>query len=300
MLPLLKNLKDNQEHSNSELYESLCLEFNITDEEKEALLSSGIKIMDNRIGWAKTYLKKAKLLEYTKRGYTKITENGLKVLSENPSKIDNKYLERFNDFLEFRNIKEQQFNFLEGFPKDSSGNIHITMTKNTEETPDELIENGYNSIKANIKQELLNKLRESTPDFFERTILELLEKMDYGKGEVTGKTGDGGIDGIIYQDKLGLDKIYLQAKRFAENNPVSAHMVRDFMGALEVNGVNKGVFITTSRFPKESLQNTKSQKSIILIDGNKLVDLMYEFNLGVHIEKTFEMKKIDLDYFAEE
>jgi restriction system protein len=201
MLPLLKILKNNKEYSNLELYKILCAEFNVTDEEKETLLSSGVKVMENRIGWSKTYLKKAKLLEYTKRGYSKITKLGLNALAENPQIINNKFLEKYSDFLEFKNLKN-----------DSNNIIKDIVNENTDQTPDELIENGYNSIKADIKQELLDKLRVSTPDFFEKVILKLLEKMNYGKGEKTGRSGDGGVDGIIYQDKLGLDKIYLQAK----------------------------------------------------------------------------------------
>lgn len=293
MLPLLKLLGDRKEHNFVDLINELSEQLNLTEEEKIAKTSYGTTIIDNRVGWAKTYLKKAKLLEYTKRSYSQITERGLEVLSKNPPKIDVKFLEQFDEFLEFRSIKNiDQTNLITNSP--------TTDNSCQNKTPIELMEDGYNSINANLKQELLDKLREYPPAFFEKTILKLLEKMGYGKGEVTGKSGDGGVDGIIYQDKLKLEKIYLQAKRFAENNPVTAHMVRDFVGALEVNGVNKGVFITTSKFPKDSLSNIRSQKSIKLIDGYELADLMIEHNLGVSIENTFEIKKIDLDFFDEE
>ncbi len=293
MLPLLKLLSDKKEHNFLDLINILSNQYNLTEEEKNAKTSTGFTIIDNRVGWAKTYLKKAKLLEYTKRGYSQITERGLDVLSKNPSKIDVKFLEQFNEFIEFRSIKNTDQSL-------STTNTTINDSSCQNKTPIELMEDGYNSITANLKQELLDKLREYPPAFFEKTILKLLEKMGYGKGEVTGKSGDGGVDGIIYQDKLKLEKIYLQAKRFAENNPVTAHMVRDFVGALEVNGVNKGVFITTSKFPRDSLSNIKSQKSIKLIDGYELADLMIEHNLGVSIENTFKIKKIDLDFFEEE
>jgi len=148
---------------------------------------------------------------------------------------------------------------------------------------------------------LLVRLRKESPQFFEKAVLGLLVSMGYGEGEVTGKSGDGGVDGIVNEDKLGLDKIYFQAKRFDEDSPVSASMIRDFVGTLELNGVNKGVFITTSRFPKDAEQVIAgSHKSIVLLNGNRLVQLMIEHNLGVNSEKIFDVKKIDSDYFLED
>jgi len=163
------------------------------------------------------------------------------------------------------------------------------------------MESGYNSIRANLGQELLDKLRRSSPNFFEKVVLELLKNMGYGKGKVTGHSGDGGIDGFINQDKLGLDKIYFQAKRFSENTSVTPSMLRDFLGALELKGANKGVFITTSRFPKGSHENlSNTLKTVILVDGKKLVDLMVEYNVGVQNERKYEIKKVDNAFFSED
>ena len=166
-----------------------------------------------------------------------------------------------------------------------------------------MMETGFDSIQASLGQELLSRVRTSQPAFFERLVLKLLESMGYGKGEVTGRSGDGGIDGYIHQDKLGLDKILFQAKRFGEDTPVSASMLRDFIGTLATNeaNANKGVFITTSKFPKDAENNSsRSPKPIKLIDGPKLVKLMIEHNIGVSITKLYEIKKIDTDFFVEE
>jgi restriction system protein len=178
----------------------------------------------------------------------------------------------------------------------------ITSEKASEkDTPDQLMDYGFNSINASLGQELLTKIRSNSPDFFERLVLELLSKMGYGEGKVIGKSGDGGIDGFISQDILGLDKIFFQAKRFGEDTPVSASMLRDFVGSLEVNGVSKGVFMTTSRFPKDAeAVISRSHKSIVLIDGTKLVKLMIEHNVGVYEKRAYRIKEIDIDFFQEE
>jgi len=293
MFPLLKSLKNGQEINVRTLIEQLCSEFKLTEQEKLELLPSGQQpIIDNRIGWAKTYLLKAGLIESPRRGFVKITQKGIDVLNKKIDKINVKFLEQFPEFIEFRTIKkEQSAEQNESASEEQVENI----------TPDELIEDGFNSIQASLGQELLSRLRKSPPAFFENVVLKLLSNMGYGKGKVTGQSGDGGIDGYIYQDKLGLDKILFQAKRFGEDTSVSASMIRDFIGTLATNEANKGVFITTSRFPKDAENlSSRSQKSIRLIDASKLVSLMIEFNIGVSIEKTYEIKKIDSDFFIEE
>ena len=293
MLPLLKFLTDGNEHSTRESIEHISNLYNLSDEEKTKLLPSGQQpIIDNRVGWARTYLKKAGLLDNIRRGYIKITKKGLDILKQNITRIDIKFLEQFPEFVEFRTIKREQNLELR----------NLIQTDNIEEvTPDELIENGVNSINASLAQELLDRLKKNSPSFFELVVLKLLSAMGYGKGEVTGRAGDGGIDGFVNQDRLGLDKIYFQAKRFAENNPVSASMLRDFVGSLELNRVNKGVFITTSKFPSNANELVnRSHKSIILIDGNKVTQLMIENNVGVATEKTYNIKRIDSDFFPED
>lgn len=296
MLPILKHLSNQQEYRARDLIEPISDMFGLSDDEKRELLPSGKqRIIDNRIGWARTYLKKAGLLEDPRRGYTKITDRGLEVLGRNLQKINVKFLEEFPEFIEFRSIRKNQDN------ADSSNVANIVEEEIEDVTPDELMEKGYELIKTNLGQELLNKLRKNSPSFFENVVLELLSSMGYGEGKVTGHSGDGGIDGVVYQDKLGIDKIFFQAKRFDEKNAVSASMVRDFVGALDLNGVNKGVFITTSKFPKNSEDLvSRSHKSIKLVDGRYLVQLMIDHDLGVDTEKIYKIKRIDSDFFPEE
>ena len=295
MLPILKHLSNQQEYRARDLIEPISDMFGLSDDEKRELLPSGKqRIIDNRIGWARTYLKKAGLLEDPRRGYTKITDRGIEVLNQKPQKINIKFLKQFSEFIEFRSRKNQD-------NTDSNNVTNIVDEEIEDVTPDELMEKGYELINSNLRQDLLNKLLINSPSFFEEVVLKLLLSMGYGEGKVTGHSGDGGIDGVVYQDKLGMDKIFFQAKRFDENNAVSASMVRDFVGALDLNGVNKGVFITTSKFPKNSIDLvSRSHKSIKLVDGKYLVQLMIDYNLGVDTEKTYKIKRIDSDFFPEE
>ncbi len=289
MLPLLEYLNDEKEHSHRETIDHICSEFKLTEKEKQETLQNGQSIIGNRISWAKVYMSKAGLIESTRRGFYRISQRGKKVLNEKPVEINIRYLKQFPEFLEFQAIKYTNIK------KDRDE------TEAESITPDELMENGFNSIQASLGQELLIKLRSNSPSFFEKVVLDLLSNMGYGEGKVTGKTGDGGVDGLINQDRLGLDKIFFQAKRFGEDTPVSASMLRDFVGTLEVNGISKGVFMTTSRFPKDA-ENviSRSQKSIVLVDGPKLAKLLIDFNIGVSTTKTYEIKRIDSDYFIEE
>jgi len=291
MLPLLKFLSDKEEHKTREAVKKLSDEFNLSEEERQELLPSGGQpIIDNRVGWARTYILKAGLLSAPRRGYIKITDNGLEVLKKNPKEINIKFLKQFPSFNEFRTIKKE------------TSKDNVTEDDELEDvTPDELMERGYNSITASLAQELLEKLRNVDPYFFEQIIADLLSAMGYGESYVTKKSGDGGIDGEVNQDKLGLDKIFFQAKRYAENNSVTASNVRDFVGTLDLHGVNKGIFITTSRFPNDTKKIlNKTPKNIILIDGAKLAKLMIEYNIGISPEKTYQIKRIDSDFFPED
>lgn len=291
MLPLLKSISDGQEHKTREILNSLSNEFGLTEEERKELLPSGQQpIINNRVGWARTYMLKAGLLSAPKRGYIKITEKGLEVLEQNPDRIDVKFLEQFPEFIEFRTIKKE---------------TSKETTKDEEEiediTPDELMEEGYNSINASLAQELLEKLRSVDPYFFEEVVGKLLTAMGYGRFKATPGSGDEGVDGIVYQDKLGLDKIFFQAKRYGEENSVTARDVRDFVGTLDLHGVNKGIFITTSRFPRDTNDILKkTPKNIILLDGPKLAKLMIEHDVGVSTQKTYKIKRMDTDFFVEE
>ena len=292
MLPLLKILSNGEEFKTRDLVEKLSFEFKLSEEDKLKLLPSGKQpIMDNRVGWAKTYLLKAGLLISEKRGCINISENGLKVLKQNPEKINVKYLEQFPEFIEFRTIKKET----------SSESIETSKDEISDATPTELIEEGFNSINASLAQDLLQNLRNMDPYKFEEVVAELLSAMGYGISQVTKKSNDGGIDGFVNQDKLGLDKILFQTKRYNEDNSVTAREVRDFVGTLDLNGVDKGIFITTSKFPKNTNEILKrTPKNIILINGTKLAKLMIEYDVGVSTQKIFKIKQIDTDFFNNE
>ncbi|MBP1910143.1 winged helix-turn-helix domain-containing protein [Methanolobus bombayensis] len=285
MLPLLTFCSDSQEHSTKDCYEHLSSEFNLTEDEIKKLLPSGNQsVINNRVGWAKTYLVKSGLLFSPSRGYVKITDKGLDVLKTKPEKIDVKYLEQFPEFIEFKNLRRED--------EDS---------EDEDITPDELMEKGFNLIIDSLAQDLLDKLRTVDPYFFEQIVGELLISMNYGKFKPTPGSGDEGIDGIVYQDKLGLDKIFFQAKRYADGNPVTARDIRDFVGTLDLHGVNKGVFITTSHFPRDTVDILKrTPKHISLIDGFKLAQLMIDHDIGVSKSKAYIVKRIDSDYFITE
>ena len=289
MLPLLKYAEDKNEHKFSDAVEYLSDEFALTKEERQALLPSKTQdVITNRIGWARTYLKKAGLLEDTRRGYFKITERGLSVLSENLEKLSTKYLQKFDEFIAFHEKHTE---------KDISSEIELT----TEATPEEMLETGFAKLSENLIDDLLAKIGESSPSFFEHLVVDLLVHMGYGgsfseAAQVVGKSGDEGIDGIIKEDKLGLDTIYIQAKRW--KGVVGRPEIQKFAGALLGQKASKGVFITTSSFTKEAEEYVSSvDRKVVLIDGTKLATLMIEHNVGISTVRTFEIKRIDSDYF---
>lgn len=297
MLPLLKLVSDRQEHKYRDLIENLAVEFEVSDEERKELLASGNQaIFDNRVGWAKTYLKKAGLLDSPKRATFVITQTGLDTLKKNPNRIDAKYLRQFPAFLEFQNASRGE--------NDSEEEVVIVETN--EQTPEENLDKAYQRIRKSLASELLNKVVELSPTFFERLVVELLVKMGYGgsikdAGKAIGKSGDEGIDGTIKEDKLGLDIIYIQAKRWKPGNVVGRPELHKFVGALAGQGAKKGIFITTSNFTKEALEYTpKNETKIVLIDGEQLAQLMIDYNLGCTTQQIYELKKIDSDYFGEE
>jgi len=290
MLPLLKYAADNQEHSINDAIDFLSKEFNITDEERNYLLPSGTQfIVDNRIGWAKTYLLKAGLLESTRRGFFKITQRGLDYLKNNPSDLNTKILMQFEEFKNFRNTRKSKEEKEDQYEKE------------TTYTPQEALEYGLSKINETLADDLINRIKQCSPSFFEKLVIDLLVKMGYGgskqeAAQVIGKSGDEGIDGIIKEDKLGLDVIYVQAKRW--ENVVGRPEIQKFVGALAGQKANKGIFITTSYFTKDAEEYAKGLSTkLILIDGEKLTDLMIEYNVGVSIIDTIQIKKIDSDYF---
>ena len=294
MLPVLKFAGDKKEHSIRETTDHISDLFKLSELERKDVLPSGRSyIIDNRVGWARTYLKKAGLLEDTRRSHFKITEEGIRVLTKSPKEINIKFLQQFSGFNEFRKKKD------DGKEEPEQG-----IQDETSQTPQELLEYGYQKIKRELAQELIESVKKSSPRFFEKLVVELLLKMGYGgslkdAGKAVGQSGDGGIDGIIKEDKLGLDIIYIQAKRW--ENVVGSGEIRNFVGSLVGQKANKGVFITTSGFTKDASEYVKTiTHKVILIDGEMLAQLMIENNVGVSGVINYEVKKIDSDYFIEE
>lgn len=295
MLPLLEFVGDKKEHSMREAYDTLAKRFELTEEERKERLPSGQQeIFHNRVSWARTYLKMAGLLESTRRGFIKISELGAETLAKNPKKIDNSYLEQFDKFQEFKNRKRKN---AETEPS--------PVVVSDEKTPEEALETAYQSLRDDLATELLQTLKASSPSLFEKIVVELLVKMGYGgsrqdAGRAIGRSGDEGIDGIIEEDRLGLDSIYIQAKRW-ENTVVGRPEIQKFVGALQLKSARKGVFITTTTFsPQAREYASQIDKKIALIDGERLVQLMIDHNLGVSPMASYEVKRIDSDYFVEE
>ena len=291
MLPVLQKAV-NGEVRIRDVVEQIIEEFDLTEEEKEELLPSGRQtVISNRTHWAKTYLYKAGLVESTRRGYFKITEAGKKVLAQKPDKIDNNFLNQFEEFVAFRT-------------KDTNEDQEESPTlPDSDKTPDEVMRLAHQEINRSLGLDLLDRVREAPPEFFENLIVSLLLEMGYGgtaedAGRALGKSGDDGIDGVIDQDPLGLDRIYVQAKRYAENNSVGSEAIRDFFGSLDRFRAGKGIFVTTSSFTS-SAKNTASMlsKRIVLIDGKQLASLMIRYNVGCRIEEILHLKKIDEDFF---
>lgn len=297
MLPLLKTMSDDKTHRLRELIETLQNHFQLSDSDKKELLPSGSQaIFDNRVGWAKFYLEKANLLKTEKRGSYRITDVGMNFLKSNPSELRTRDLEKFKAFNEFRqSIGSKNEN-------ESSDNL-IQDNIDSNKTPEEALEYAYLKLKNDLSRDLLDTIKSCSPSFFEKLVVDMLTKMGYGgsrkdAGRALGKTGDGGIDGIIKEDKLGLDTIYIQAKRW--ENVVPVREIRDFAGALLSKKARKGIFITTSSFPQSAYEFVNSiEHRIILIDGTRLTELMFEFNVGLSTQSTYDVKKIDSDYFDE-
>ena len=296
MLPLLKYIADGKEHGLSETHDALAEQFKLTDDELRELLPSGRQpVFRNRVGWARTYLKKAGLLTSPKRAIFRISDKGLSLLKEKPTEITSKFLTRYDDFVEFQSIKKDK--------KDKGHLLQTQPVNSADQTPEESLEYAYQKLHSELSKELLDIVKSCSPGFFERLIIDLLITMGYGgsrkeAGQAMGKSGDGGIDGIINEDKLGLDVIYLQAKRW--DNAVPVKEIRDFTGALASKKAKKGIFITTSSFPNSVYEFIgQVEYKIILIDGERLANLMIEHGIGLSTVNTYHVKTIDSDYFDE-
>ena len=264
MLPLLRRLSDGREHKLTDLREDLGKEFKLTDNELKELLPSGTQpIFNNRVGWARAYLKKAGLLDSPKRASSIITPRGLEVLMQDLKEIRYSFLLQYPEFKQFWSFKRED--------SEETGSIGIGT-----QTPEEDLELAYQTIRKSLAQDLINRVITLSPAFFERLVIELLVKMGYGgsikdAGKAIGKSGDEGIDGTIKEDRLGLDIIYIQAKRWQPGNVVGRPEIQKFVGALAGQGAKKGIFITTSNFTKEAIEySPKNETKIVLIDGEQL------------------------------
>jgi len=300
MLPLLGYAEAcNGELTTSQAVEALGIQLALTEEDLREMLPSGTQsTFGNRIGWAATYMKKALLLEATRRGYYKITQRGRELLAEKPEIINVKLLEKYPEFQEFKSLKgtrsKNSNEIVDPKPKPEISDI----------TPSEALEAAYENLRDELAADLLAKLKQTSPAFFEHIVVELIVNMGYGgsrsdAGKAIGKSGDGGIDGIIKEDKLGLDVVYIQAKRW-DTTPVGRPDVMQFAGALQAHRANKGIFITTSRFTEEAKGYVSQIGSkIVLIDGERLTNLMIDHDVGVSTISTYPVKRIDGDYFDE-
>jgi restriction system protein len=294
MLPLLRFAADGDEHSLREAIDKLADRFDLSDDERKALLPSGRQAtFDNRVGWARTYMKKAGLLHTPRRGYFKITDAGFQALKTNPEAINVKFLERYPEFLEFKTKSNAK----------STATETDTTIPTEERTPREVMEDAYATIRTQLASELLERIAQSSPQFFERLVVALLVNMGYGgtrkdAGEAVGGSGDEGIDGIIKEDRLGLEVVYIQAKRW--ENTVQRPEIQKFVGALSGQNARKGVFITTSRFSAGAIDYaTGLQVKVVLIDGETPANHMIDYGVGVAPEAAYEIKRVDSDYFDE-
>ncbi len=295
-LPALKIMKDDKERHRREIFDRIIKEFQFSEEDKTQKLVSGRCKLENRMAWTLSILKNANLLKNTAQGYYKITEQGQEVLKENPSTISIETLLQYAP-------ADSKFFYSQKQDKESTDNEpKLDEDLETSQTPLELIEENYQKLQDSLSDELLQNIKKKDPDFFEGLVVDLLLAMGYGgsrkeAGAAIGKSHDGGIDGIIKEDKLGLDIIYLQAKRY-DSGSIGEGAIRNFVGALAAKHAQKGIFITTAGYSKSAREYVeKVPQKVILIDGADLVDFMIENDVGVSKDLTFEIKKIDLDYF---
>lgn len=295
MRPLLQFAADGNVHSIREGLEHLASEFNLSNEERKDLLPSGRQeVFTNRVAWAKTHLRMAGLIESPSRGVFRITDRGRQVLREHLERVDLRILRQQPGYLEARDAKKE---------KNDKKPVDAEST-NEEQTPEEQIESASVSLRANLGEDILAKMKAASPAFFEHLVVELLVRMGYGgtrkdAGQAIGRSGDEGIDGIIKEDRLGLDVIYIQAKKWEAT--VGRPEIQKFAGALQGFRAKKGIFLTTSNFSKEAEEYaSRIESKIVLIDGETLWNLMIDFGIGVSTIATYEVKKLDNDYFDEE
>ncbi len=293
MLPLLQFASDGQEHTPRETVETLANEFSLTEADRQELLPSGRQAtFDNRVAWAKAHMKMAGLLSSPKRGIYRITDRGQEVVKQAPQRVDLRFLGQFPEYIEARTKKK------------GADNLSDEIEEKTGRTPEESMEAAYRHINNDLESEILQTIKSCSPRFFELLVVDLIVRMGYGgsrqdAGKAVGKSADGGIDGIIKEDKLGLDNVYIQAKKW--ENSVSRPEIQKFAGALQGHRARKGIFITTSSFTNGAREYVAGIESkIVLIDGDELAELMIDFDVGVSTLASYNVKKIDMDYFTED
>jgi restriction system protein len=299
MLPFLRAVSDGREHTIAEMFGVMAKHFNLSEEDIKELVPSGRETrFKNRVYWARVYLAQAKLIDATGRGRFRITDRGSTLLKSNPPTINMKLLEQYPEYVAFkgRSVK-----------KSDDGNSVVVASSETDEkeeqlTPEELLESSYTTLRQQLIHALLEQIMNSPPESFEQLVIDVLVAMGYGgsrvdAGQAIGKSNDGGIDGIIKEDRLGLDVVYLQAKRWTNN--VGSPEIQGFVGSLNLNGANKGVFITTSSFSKPALDIVKGLRTpkVVLIDGQQLAEMMIDYGVGVSDVATYTVKKLNPDYF---
>ena len=295
MLPLLRMAGDGREHSLAEARDTLTTEFKLSAAEVQELLPSGRQPkFANRVAWAKSYLQQAGLLVTPRRAHFQISDRGRAVLATTPPRIDIKFLEQYPEFVEFRTPKAEQ----------AAGPLELpSSTQPDRETPEEALETAHQKLRVGLASELLSRVKAASPQFFERLVVELLIRMGYGgsrrdAGQAIGRSGDEGLDGVISEDRLGLDVVYVQAKRW--DSTVGRPEIQRFVGALHGKRAKKGVFITTSSFSADAAAYVDHvDPKVVLVDGRRLADLMLDFGVGVTTSAIYEVKRVDSDYFDE-
>ena len=287
-------LADGQPHKSKEVKDDVARVFHVSDADRAVLLPSGnAPVFDSRVGWTRTYLKKAGLIQSPSRAVYVLTAEGKQVLAENPDTIDNVYLQRFESFRKFISPDAQA--------------VSSDTASASSQTPQDVLEEAFQRINTTLADDILSEIMKLSPSFFEHMVIKLLTQMGYGgsvenAGVVVGQTGDEGIDGIVREDKLGFNLIYIQAKRWDCDKTIGRPEVQKFVGALAGQGATKGLFITTARFSAAAYEYAKKQHTtkVVLVDGAALAKLMIEYNLGVSTEITYKIKRIDSDFFAED
>ncbi len=302
MLPLLKEYAaSNRPRSLKELVPLMADKLGLTEEEKAERLPSGRQsLFYNRLAWAKTYMGKAGLVSSPSRGLAQITERGQAVLRQNPERIDGTTLAQFNEFTEWRDTSNSDT------PEETGGTIAPRQApEDTQLTPEERIEAARKALEKGLRVELLERVRAMTPADFEELIVQLLLRMGYGSGaeemaQALGGSGDQGIDGVIHQDPLGLDRVYIQAKRYNEGNVVGSGAIRDFNGALDLKRAPKGLFVTASSFSRDArIQAESATRQIVLIDGEELASLMIRHKVGTRVVATVDIQEVDGAFFGD-